>query len=248
MSNKKYFTLVELLVVIAIIAILASMLLPALSNAREKAHEISCLSQLKQQGTAFVLYQDDYDGYWPRFVYASTDPLANTLNWSAWDQYIAEYLGYVDALPYAWSTSGHSNESIPYKPDVLICPSNKTASTRSYVINARVYGENAWWHGQTGLSGYKNLKIDNPSGRIAVTEWQPARYSTYTNPPMTLEKDQWTGSNNSGCYHDTYHGNNNNTLFCDMHAEPVLVRSSFRISIGGTNISSISGQFLLCPK
>ncbi|HPP66494.1 MAG TPA: type II secretion system protein [bacterium] len=62
---KNGFTLIELLVVIAIIAILASMLLPTLARARERARQVVCMNNLKQLGIAFELYTSDWDEYYP---------------------------------------------------------------------------------------------------------------------------------------------------------------------------------------
>src|SRR5689334_21791078 len=71
--RKPAFTLIELLVVIAIIAILAAILFPVFAQARERARMTSCLNNMKQLGTAMVMYTQDYDGYFPKSWYSGPD-------------------------------------------------------------------------------------------------------------------------------------------------------------------------------
>src|SRR6266571_9439974 len=107
--NQRAFTLIELLVVIAIIAILASLLLPALARAKQKAQATKCLSNEKQIGLGYLLYASDNSDYLP---------LAAHLGDAAPCQWFFEISPYI-----ARQTASYTN--LVAKANVVACPSAK---------------------------------------------------------------------------------------------------------------------------
>ncbi len=105
------FTLIELLVVIAIIAILAAILFPVFAQAREKARQVSCLSNFKQMGSAFLMYAQDYDETWPG------DSMPENGDLSRWGTYYWPFLvnAYVKGGPQAYTRT---------RGGVFVCPSD----------------------------------------------------------------------------------------------------------------------------
>ncbi len=132
-SSGRAFTLLELIVVMAIITILAAMLIPSISGARESARSASCMSNLKQIGVAMQIYVSENAGYYPWSGVAA--PVAGLPD--QWDYAISPYLG----------------GSITVRPTVFLCPS-RTMKTHgnnisTYSIHQGICPNVATWSGNT---------------------------------------------------------------------------------------------------
>src|SRR5205823_5404194 len=131
-QRKAGFTLVELLVVIGIIALLISILLPALNRARESANRLACSNNLRQIGTALLMYTNDNKGWFPNDGIGNNN--GNVVQWSANWVYMVNSNGTSKKASDRIEGSVAKYLGSPSSGKVLICPSDST--WRGILMNA----------------------------------------------------------------------------------------------------------------
>lgn len=210
--NRFAFTLVELLVVIGVIALLISMLLPALNKAREQANMVACASNLRQQGLVLHMYANDTKGQLP----------------------LADNYGYV--LAQYWNTD-EFKAGLNGGGKYSWCPSERNEyGTFSYGVHVlAVFGSPGTWDPPAGLEKSRNF-FRVPQTTLIVSDSRSSWILTPRRWLLTLNTDDIPGPDSSTAYNfnpfefqyngfSPRHNGSGNVLYQDASVRPVSLKA-----------------------
>ncbi|HZT40626.1 MAG TPA: DUF1559 domain-containing protein [Chthonomonadaceae bacterium] len=232
MRNRKpnAFTLIELLVVIAIVAVLAAILFPVFSQAREKARATACLSNMRQIGMATRMYMEDYDEKFPQTKQTDAQPQIDDADGSIEDPDYGSIFWMI--LPYTGRPGSSSEGAISYQ-QLYACPSDPAPFDPNcpdvinvggpHVISYLVNGYFVW--------GLTDAGVSQPASTIIYTERRsvasshPAAppycddiFHPWFYPPINPESPANDMDEYTGAMQTHRHSEGINDVFADGHA------------------------------
>lgn len=243
------FTLIELLVVIAIIAILAAMLLPALSRAKGKAHQVSCVNNLKQIGLAFFNYIGDFRDTFPAgagraptlpvdedWIYWNTDD-PRILSMNRRDIYKAPLNAYVGRFQTNLFRCPADKDAIKREQQVGVIPYLYSYTANSYYvegandnrgITSLYSGDSAW--GERSVLHFKSAMIRQAAVKLMLVEEHAisakllpddGRWTPTGVDPKLIGLDHPPPYGSLDSFISNRHNKRGTVSFCDGHVEAV---------------------------
>ena len=230
------FTLIELLVVIAIIAILASMLLPALKLAKDAAKQIKCVGNIKQIGTSLSFYLTDYNDCYPPNFWGGVGPT----DWRrGWPSMVGNYL----VLDLGEGQVGYP--LMPDKATVFHCPSMPWRRTNSYY--ACNYGYNTKALGSSNYNPYTSYGLTHPEYPVKASQLKsPTKQMTHIDVYYNTTP---SGSGRWGVEYEDYvayrHSRGAVLVYADGHAKQESKNSITHGFLGRPLLDSYPLNFFL---